>query len=157
MVCNTHNIRESTNPTNFFPENDASKKIKASVRHKFDISLCFSVSVLVHQEQTKGGLILKGLFGILEFFLKTNEWMIHRMKFVHSPVIKKKQIHSFGNERIVGLKKHYDFVWPLSAIPATVVRFNWIKVCWGSRPERNQRLPELCMYVFRDSVIQRKI
>ena len=64
--------------------------MKASVRHKFDFSPCFSVSVLIHQEQTKGGLILKGLFGTLEFFQKKE-----RMNFFHMPVIKKQAWKGF--------------------------------------------------------------
>ena len=59
--------------------------MKASVRHTFDFSPCFSVSVLLHQEQTKGRLVWKGLFGILEFFQKNKQMN----SLICCPVIKK--------------------------------------------------------------------
>ena len=49
----------------------------------------FLVSGLVVESGTKGQLISKGLFGILEFFQKTNE------RIRHSTVRHKKQIRFF--------------------------------------------------------------
>ena len=48
---------------------------------------------------SKGQLISKGLFGILEFFQKTNERI---RSFIHFL------------EESLSWKKHYDFVWPLA-------------------------------------------
>ena len=60
------------------------------------------------KNSTKGQLISKWLFGILEFFQKKNK------RIRHSTVRQKTLIHSFElGEESSAWKSHYDFVRPL--------------------------------------------
>ena len=87
----------------------------------------------------KGQLILKGRFGILEFFQKTNE----RIRFL---VLLGKKPNSFVRfmEESLAWKKHYDFVWHLTCNYRFVSDiFDWILHRSYSWHEKSWRMAKL--------------